>query len=133
MAIVSTPLPQPRNRSLQPFPRRLPLDNPVSPTRLPPVVGKSEKIECTVPTASFRAWFPEVHQRRLLRMNGQIEAIKPLRKHFHYLAGVFFLFAANNKIIGKPDQEASAFKPWSYFFYIPLIQHMMQKDVTQYR
>jgi hypothetical protein len=110
MAIVPAPPPDSANSSFQSFPCRLPLNNPVPTTRFPPVVGKSEKIECAVPTSSLilSVWLPEVHQRRLLWMNGQIEAIKPLRKNFHDLSGIFFPFAANNEVSSPGESHPQA-------------------------
>ncbi len=95
-------------------------------------MGESEKIECAVPTSSIllRVRLPEVHQRRLLRMNGQIEAIKPLRKNFHDLPGIFFPLAPDYEIIGETNQETPALDPRLYFLFIPLVQHMMQENVT---
>ena len=135
MAIVPAPLPDSTNSSFQSFPCRLPLNNPVPTTRFPPVVGESEKIECAVPISSIllRVRLPEVYQRRLLRMNGQIEAIKPLRKNFHNFPGIFFPFTTDDEIIGKTNQETPALEPWFYFLFIPLVQHMMQEDVTYHR
>ncbi len=135
MAVIPAPPPDSANSSFQSFPCRLPLNNPVPTTRFAPVVGESEKIECAVPTSSLilRVRPPEVHQRRLLRMNGQIEAIKPFRKNFHDLPGIFFPLATDDEVIGKTNQETPALEPWLYFLFVPLIQHMVQEDVTYHR
>ena len=81
MAIVSAPLPKPSYCAFLAFAHRLPLNDPISTSRFSPVVGESEKIECAVPTFAvpLGPWFSEVHQRRLLRMYGKVEATKPLR------------------------------------------------------
>ena len=65
---------------------------------------------------------PERNQRRLRRMDGQAEAGKPLGQHRHDLAGVRFQFAADDKVIGKADQEASSLQAWLYLLLKPFIQ-----------
>ena len=65
-------------------------------------------------------------------MNGQAEARKPLRQHGHNLAGIRFPFAADDKVIGKANQEASALHPWLYLLLKPRIEDMMEEDICQH-
>ena len=98
-------------------------------------MGQSQKIECAVPIGRRLAGvrFPERDQHRLRRMNGQTKAGKPLRQHGHNLPGICFQLAANDKVISKAKQEASALHPWPYFTLKPFIQHMMEEYIGQYR
>lgn len=105
MAVLTTPPPDPFHKPAKAFPYRLSLDDPVSTARLRPIVGKSEKVEAT---RVFRRFISkgrpiEIDQRRLLRMNGQVEAIETLRQDFHDSAGVFFQFKPDDEIIGKSN------------------------------
>src|SRR2546421_10792365 len=110
MAVFTTPCPYPFHKPTQAFPDRLTLDDPVSTAWLGPIVGKSEKVEA--PLASCRlvsTWRPlERNQHRLFGMNGQAVTGKPLRQDFHHPAGVGFQLEADDKIIGKAYQKASA-------------------------
>ena len=65
-------------------------------------------------------------------MNSEPEARKPLRQHGHNLASIPLLFAADDKVIGKANQEASALHPWLYLTFKPGIQDMMEEDVCQH-
>ncbi len=72
MPMVPAPLPERRRRTTKPLLSLFPLDNPIHPARLGPEVGKPEKVEC--------ARLLEPNQRRLRRVYGQLEALKPLRQ-----------------------------------------------------
>ena len=65
-------------------------------------------------------------------MNGQAKAGKPLGQHGHDPAGVRFQLAADDKIIGKADQEASSLQAWLYLLLKPFIQHLMEEYIGQY-
>jgi hypothetical protein len=60
-------------------------------------------------------------------MNGQAKTIKPLREHIHNPLGIFLQFKANNKIIGKANQEASTLHAGFNIFHEPIIQYMMKE------
>jgi hypothetical protein len=51
MAILTTPCPYPFHKPAQPFPDRLPLDDPVSTACCGPVVGKARKSNVPLPLA----------------------------------------------------------------------------------
>jgi hypothetical protein len=65
-------------------------------------------------------------------MNGESEAGKPLREHGHNLARVRFQFAADDKVIGKAKEKASALHPWPYLTFEPGIQDMMEENICQH-
>ena len=65
-------------------------------------------------------------------MDGQAVAGKPLGQHRHDLAGVRFQLAADDKIIGKADQEASSLQAWLYLLLKPFIQDLMEEDIGQH-
>ena len=65
-------------------------------------------------------------------MNGEPEAGKPFRQHSHNLARIRFSLAADDKVIGKANQEASALHPWLYLTFKPGIEDMMKEDVCQH-
>src|SRR2546422_4730934 len=72
MAILTTPCPYPFHKPAQAFPDRLPLDDPVSTACLGPIVGKSQKVECTLAVRrSLSTWrLFALDQHRLFGMNG---------------------------------------------------------------
>ena len=98
-------------------------------------MGKSEKLECAVPSVGLRAGgrLPERNQPRLRGMNGQAEARKALRQHGHDPAGIVFPLAADDKVIGKADQKAAPFHPGFDVVLVPFIQDLMQEDIGQHR
>ena len=98
-------------------------------------MGQSEKVECTVPISRSHASirFSERDHHRLLRMDGQTEAGKPLREHRHHPSGVRFPLAANDKIIRKTREKTSALQARLDHVLKPLIQDMMEKYIGQYR
>src|SRR3989475_13071775 len=65
-------------------------------------------------------------------MDGQAVAGKPLGQHRHDLAGVRFQFAADDKIIGKADQETSSLQAWLDLMLKPCIEDLMEKDIGQH-
>jgi len=75
----------------------------------------------------------ERNQRRLLRMNAQTKAGKPLGPHRQDAPGVRFPLAANAKGIRKAEPEASALHSWPYRACEPFIQDMMPEDIRQHR
>ena len=46
--------------------------------------------------------------------------------------GIVFQFAADDKVIGKADEEAFAFQPGLYLLDEPVIEHPVQKDIREY-
>src|SRR5215468_12789188 len=132
--ITATPSPKRLLGATQPFSGCPAFDHPEPLARFRPVVGQSEKVECAVPTVGSLVGlrFPERNERRLRRMNGEPEASKPLRQHGHNLASVPLLFAADDKVIGKANQEASALHPWPYLTFKPGIEDMMEEDICQH-
>ena len=60
-------------------------------------------------------------------MNGEAETIGPLRQDPHHPARVCFLRASDDKIIGKTNQEASAFHPGLNVLDKPFVQDLMQE------
>src|SRR3989442_841758 len=131
MAILPTPCPDCSHKPAQSFPDRLALDDPVSTACLGPIVGKSQKVECT------RAPCRRVSARRLLErnhcrlfgMNGQTEAVESLRQDGHHPARVGFQLAANNKIIRKPRHKAPPLHRGLALLKNPRTQALMQKYI----
>jgi len=65
-------------------------------------------------------------------MQGESEAGKPLREHGHNLARVRFQFAADDKVIGKAKEKASALHPWPSLTFEPGIPDMMEEHIGQH-
>src|SRR4030065_2799126 len=109
MAVLTTPRPDRLHKPSQTLPYGLSLYDPVPPARFGPKVGKSEEVECTLASHRFLSkwWRLELNQRRLLRMDGKLETVEPLREDFHHPAGGFFQLEPDDEIIGKTHQKAS--------------------------
>ncbi len=135
VAVESAPLPEGFHRSAQTLLRSLAFDDPVTLTRARPVVGKSEKVECAVPTAVLRLgrWSSESHQLRLLRMHGQPETLEAFLDGRHDPAGVILPRAANDKVVGETDQEGLALEVKLEMPDKPAIQDMVEEDVAEHR
>ena len=133
MEIVSTPFPIGFHCSPKAFLGCSSLDYPVPLKRFRPVVCKSKKIKCAILTYDLFTthWSPKLNQLRLFRMNGQFETVKPLWQYIHNLSGIFFLLETNDNDISIPYQETFALHSWLDFFDKPIIQHIMQEDVSQ--
>src|SRR5713101_2869664 len=131
MAVLPTPCPDGSHKPAQAFPDRLALDDPVSTACLGPIVGQSQQVAC--PRAPCRG----VSARRLLErthcrlcgMNGQTEAIAPLRHDGHHPARVGFQLAADDTIIGTTRHTAPALPPGLDILDTPRIQDMMQEYI----
>ena len=65
-------------------------------------------------------------------MDGQAVAGEPLGQHRHDPVGVRFQRAADDNIIGKADQEASALQAWLDLMLKPCIEDLMEKDIDSY-
>src|SRR2546430_953891 len=134
MAILPTPCPDCSHKPAQSFPDRLALDDPVSTACLGPIVGKSQKVECT------RAPCRRVSARRLLErnhcrlfgMNGQTEAVESLRQDGHHPARVGFQLAADDKIISKTRHKAPTLHPGLDLLDKPRIQDLMQEYIRHH-
>ena len=132
MPVVPAPLPERLHGTTESLLGGLPFDNPIPLARLGPEVGESEKIECAVPYPSpYGGWLLEPNQRRLRRVYGQLEEIEAFWQCCHHPPGVVLLFAADKKIIGKTDQEASALQPGFDVPYVPPVKHVVEEDVTE--
>src|SRR5207245_10720421 len=116
MAVVTAPCPYLFHKPAQTFPDRLTLDDPVSTACLGPVVGKSQKVECTLAVRRLLSTWRlfALDQHRLFGMNGQTETTEPFRQDRHDPVGVCFLLEADDEIIGKTRQEAPTFHPRPY-------------------
>jgi hypothetical protein len=79
------------------------------------------------------AWWPlEGNQRRFLRMNGEAETGEAFRQHIHNPAGIGFVRAANEEIIGKTRQKTAALHPGMDVFDKPFVQDMMQEYIGEH-
>ena len=78
----AAPMPHRPHRALQPLLGCTPLNHPVSPPGLRPVVGQSKKVERAVPTLAVVRLTRrlELDQAGLLRMNGKLERAKRFGK-----------------------------------------------------
>jgi hypothetical protein len=135
VTMEATPPPPRLLGATEPLPGCSACDHPNTPARLRPVMGQSQKVACAVPIGRRLAGvrFPERDQRRLRRMNAQINAGKPLRQHGHNLPGIGFQLAAHDTLIGNAQPEASALPPWPDFTRTPCLQHMMADSIGQPR
>ena len=64
-------------------------------------------------------------------MDGQAVALEALRQDFRYPLGVVFALAADNEVVGKSYDEAPAPHPRFYFSFKPVIQYMVEVDISQ--
>ena len=76
--------------------------------------------------------FPERDPLRLLRVDGQAEAPKPLGQYFHDSPCIAFQRAADDEIVGKTYQEALTFHSRPCHFDEPIIQHVVEEDICQH-
>ena len=74
----------------------------------------------------------ERNQLGFLRMDAQPESVEPFGQDFHYPAGVFFVLATDNEVVGKPHDEAVSFHPRLDFLYKPAIQYFVEVDIRQH-
>ena len=97
-------------------------------------MGQSEKVECALPPcrALLGARVAERNQRRLLRMDAQAKAGKPLGEYRQDPSGVRFPLAADDKVIGETSQKASALQAGLDLLCKPRIQDMMEHDIGQH-
>jgi len=66
-------------------------------------------------------------------MDSQPETVEPFGEHSHYPPCIFFVLAANNKVVSKPYDEAVSLHPWLDIPDKPVIQYMVKIDVRQHR
>ena len=89
-------------------------------------MGKSEKSECTVPTAvPLRDRFTELHQRCLLWMNAQFVALEAFGQDFHDPPSIAFVLEAEHEIVREADDEATPPQARLHFVNEPFIQNVM--------
>jgi hypothetical protein len=65
-------------------------------------------------------------------MHAQPKAGKPLGEHRHDPSGVRFPLAADDQVIGKAGQKASALQAGLDLLRTPPIQDMMEHDIGQH-
>jgi hypothetical protein len=64
-------------------------------------------------------------------MNPQAKASAPLREYRHNLLGVRCQRTADDKVLGKPAQEAAALHPGLDLALAPFLQHMMEEYIGE--
>src|SRR6266516_4808054 len=135
MAVFTAPCPYLFHTPAQSFPYRLALDDPVSTACFGPIVGKSQKVEAPLAPGRFVSTRRplELNQHRLFGMNGQTEAIEPLRQDRHNPAGVFFSLASDDEIIRKTHHKTSALHPGLDVLDKPVVQDLMQEYIRHHR
>src|SRR5208283_52025 len=134
MPMVPAPLPEGLHGTTEPLFGRLPLDDPKPLARFRPEVGEAEKLKGAVLVVRLlhRGRLPEANQRRLLRVYGELKKTEPFWECRQHPPGIILPFAADEKIISKADQEASALQPWSDVPHVPPVEHVVEEDVTEH-
>jgi len=133
--VIPAPLPDGLHCATKPFLRRLPLDNPEPSTSLGPEVGESEEVEGAVLPVFFSGggWPLKPRQHRFRRVYGKLEEIETCGKRCHHPSCLVLPFEADEKVIGPPNEEASALQPGFDVTHIPPVEDPVEEDITENR
>ena len=66
-------------------------------------------------------------------MQAQAVLLQPLRQHPKHPPRVVLVLEHQYGVVGVPDLKGPSAKPWFHFMLEPLVQHLMQINVTQRR
>ena len=134
--IPSAPLTDFPQRSAESVLGRLALHHPSPLPGASPVVGEPQHREAApalraAPLSSRRT--AKIHHPRLVRVKTETVLLQPLRQHPKHPPRVVFVLEHQHRIVGITDLEGPSPKPRLHFMLEPLVQHLMQIDVTQRR
>ena len=130
--VFLAPAPQHAHKAVAPFARGFLLDRPVARKAFTPVKGKPQKIEGPLGLCLARR-LSECDQTGLLRMQGERETLEAPRQHFHQPLGVRLQLESDDKVVGKTNDEALALHTRLDRLDEPVVQHVVQKDITERR
>jgi hypothetical protein len=81
--------------------------------------------------SSIPRWPPKAHQPRFLSIDLQPEPGKPLRDHPLDFMNILQALETHDKVIGISHHEGFPLTRGLDGFYEPLVQHLVQIDVTE--
>ena len=132
MPILFAPVPQHPHKAISPFSSGILLYHPVAFEAHAPVKRKPEKIKGLFSLSATR-WFTERYHAGLFRMKFQLEAVETFRQSLHDSLYVRLQLKTHNEIIGKSNQETLALHTGLNALDEPVVQHVVQKDITEHR
>ena len=120
-----TPLGDPFERTGEAVFRRLALNNPAPFAGLTPQVSKTEKVEAPGAFPSVDRAF-EVHQLRLLGMQGQSKPAESLRKHLHYSLRILLGSEDKHGVVCIANEKRLAAEPGQDILHEPDVEHLVK-------
>ena len=98
-------------------------------------MGEAKKVEGFRKHLSLVAWraVSEVYQPGLVRVELQPVLFQPLAENRIHPICIVFVFEYHHKVIAVPHQRALALQSRDHLCAVPLIQHVVKKDVCQAR